>query len=105
MNEELIWGRLYSLNRKAKWLLARTDDHRARRALANRYMDMAFVAYPLFPAITEEALKKTWELGGTEYVPRFGTWKGELLRHLVGWKAARRLNAAFHRQTNRGSSR
>ena len=104
-SEVLLRGRLHSLKCKAKWLLARTDRPRAYRALANRYLDLAFVAYPSFPKLTDEALRKATEMGDTDYFPRFGTWKGELLRHLVGWKAAKRLNAAFHRQTTRGSSR
>ena len=104
-SEVLLRGRLHSLNCKAKWLLARTSDPRACLALANRYMDLAFGAYPSFPKLTDEALRKAQEMGDTDYRPRFGTWKGELLRHLVGWKAAKRLNAAFHRQTTRGSSR
>ena len=104
-SEVLFRGRLHSLNCKAKWLLARTSDPRAYRALANRYLDLAFEAYPSFPKLTDEALRKTQEMGGTDYIPRFGTWKGELLRHLVGWKAAKRLNAAFHRQKTRGRSR
>ena len=40
LNEELLLGRLRSLNRKAKWLLARTSDPRAYLALANRYLDL-----------------------------------------------------------------
>ena len=100
-SEVLLWGRLHSLNCKAKWLLARTSDPRAYRALANRYLDLAFGAYPSFPKLTDEALRKAREMGGTDYIPRFGTRKGELLRHLVGWKVAKRLNAAFHRQTTR----
>jgi hypothetical protein len=104
-SEVLLRGRLHSLNGKAKWLLARTNHPRAYRALANRYLDLAFVAFPSFPKLTDEALRKAKEMGDTDYVPRFGTWKGELLRNLVGWKAAKRLHAAFHRQTTRGSSR
>jgi len=98
-------GRLHSLNCKAQWLLARTTDPRAYRALANRYLDLAFGAYPSFPRLTDEALRRAREMGDTDYRPRFGTWKGELLRHLVGWKAAKRLNAAYHRETTRRSSR
>jgi hypothetical protein len=102
-NEALFWGRLHSLNCKAKWLLARTSDRRAYRALANRYVDLAFGAYPSFPKLTDEAVRKAQKMGNTDYRPRFGTWRGELLRHLVGWKAAKRLNAAFHRQPTRES--
>jgi glycosyltransferase involved in cell wall biosynthesis len=92
-SEALFWGRLHSLNCKAKWLLARTDHWRARRALANRYMDLAFVSYPYFPGITEQALQRATELGGTSYTPTFGTWRGEFLRFLIGWKATRRTQA------------
>ncbi|MGA3087513.1 MAG: glycosyltransferase family A protein [Terriglobales bacterium] len=95
-SEALLRGRFHSLNCKAKWLLARTRDPRAYRALANRYMDLAFGSYPFFPGLTDEALRKTLEMGETNYRPRFGTWKGELLRRLVGWKATKRLNTAFH---------
>jgi glycosyltransferase involved in cell wall biosynthesis len=104
-SEVLLQGRLHSLNCKAGHLLARTTDPRAYRALANRYLDLAFGAYPSFPKLTDEALRKAQEMGNTDYRPRFGTWKGELLRHVVGWRAAKRLNAAFHRRTTQGSSR
>ena len=104
-SEVLLRGRLHSLNCKAKWLLGRTSDPRAYRALTNRYLDLEFVAYPSFPKLSDEALGKAREMGNTDYHPRFGTWKGELLRLLVGWKSAKRLDAAFHRWTTRGSSR
>jgi glycosyltransferase involved in cell wall biosynthesis len=104
-DEVLLRGRLHSLNCKAQWLLARTHDLRAYRALANRYLDLAFQSYPSFPKLTDEALEKAREMGHTDYRPRFATWRGELLRHLIGWKAAKRLNTAFHqRTTQRGSS-
>jgi glycosyltransferase involved in cell wall biosynthesis len=92
LDEQLFWGRLHSIECEAKSLLARTSAPRAKRALANRYMDMAFGSYPYFPQITEEALKRVEELGGTHYAPSFGTWKGNLLRDLIGWKATKRLN-------------
>jgi glycosyltransferase involved in cell wall biosynthesis len=95
-SEELLWGRLHSLNCKAKWLLARTSDPRAYRALANRYLDLAFGAYPSFPKLTDEALRKAQEMGGTDYIPRFGTWKGNFLSRVLGWKVTKKLNAAFH---------
>jgi glycosyltransferase involved in cell wall biosynthesis len=104
-SEVHLAGRLHSLECKAKWLLARTNHPGAYRALANRYLDLAFVAYPSFPQLTEEALRKAEEMGGANCTPRFGTWKGELLRRLIGWKAAKRLNAAFHRRMHRDSQR
>jgi glycosyltransferase involved in cell wall biosynthesis len=100
-SEVLLQGRLYSLDCKAEHLLARTTDPRAYRALANRYLDLAYGAYPSYPKLTDEALRKAREMGDTDYRPRFGTWKGEFLRRLVGWKAAKRLNAAFHQRRTR----
>lgn len=100
-SESNLRGRLHSLNSKAGYLLARTQDPKAYRALANRYVDIAFNAYPEFPALTEQAQKKATEMGGTDYTPPFGTWTGELLRKVLGWKAAKRLNAAYHRTAQR----
>jgi len=96
-SESNVRGRLHSLNSKAAHLLARTQDPKAYLALANRYVDLAFGAYPDFPELTEDALKKAKEMGGTDYIPPFGTWKGDLLKKLFGWKAARRWNATYHR--------
>lgn len=92
LDKQLFRGRLHSLDCEAQSLLARTSAPRAKRALANRYMDMAFKSYPYFPEISEEALKRVEELGGTHYVPSFGTWKGNLLRDIIGWKTTKRLN-------------
>lgn len=96
-SERNLRGRLHSLNCKANSLLAQTQDPKAYRALANRYVDLAFGSYPSFPKLTEEALQKAKEMGGTDYIPPFGTWKGDLLRKILGWKAAKRLHASYHR--------
>jgi hypothetical protein len=100
-SESNLRGRLHSLNSKSTHLLARTQDAKAYRALANRYMDLAFGAYPDFPQVSNEALRKAREMGGTDYIPPFGTWKGDALKKLLGWKAARRLNATYHRTLHR----
>jgi len=96
-SESNLRGRLHSLDSKSRHLLARTNDPQAYRALANRYMDLAFVAYPEFAQVTNEALGKAREMGGTDYIPPFGTWKGNALKKLLGWKVTRRLNATYHR--------
>jgi hypothetical protein len=64
-------------------------------------MDLAFGAYPAFPKLTEEALQKAKEMGDTNYIPPFGTWKGDLLRKTLGWKAAKRIHATYHRIAGR----
>jgi glycosyltransferase involved in cell wall biosynthesis len=99
--ESSLAGALHSLTCKANHLLARTNDRRAYRALANRYVDLAVTTYPAFPKLAEEALQKANDLGGTDYMPPFATWKGELVCRLLGWKAARRLNVTYHRTLGR----
>ena len=100
-SETNLRGRLHSMNSKVACLLARTNAPEVYRALANRYVELAFSAYPDFPRLTDESLQRANEMGGTSYVPSFGTWKGNLLRRLVGWKAARTLNARYHRTVGR----
>ncbi|MFI5089788.1 MAG: glycosyltransferase family 2 protein [Terriglobales bacterium] len=103
-NATLLAGALYSLERKMQYLLARTNDPRARRALANRFVEHAVEAYPYFPEITRRALEKVQELGGTDFVPRFGSWKGELFRRVFGWKATKRAQAIYHRYKPRAET-
>jgi len=94
-------GALHSLERKMQHLLARSGDPRARRALANCFMGRAVSAYPDFPEVWRRALATAKELGGSNYVPPFGTRQGELFRRLFGWKAARRAQAVYHRYRRR----
>jgi len=100
-NRTLLAGSLYSLERKAEHLLARTTDQRAQRALANCFMYRAVEAYPYFPDLTRRALRQAEEFGGTDFVPAFGTWKAELINRLFGWRAARRLQAIYQRYKSR----
>lgn len=100
-SESHLRGRLHSLDSKARNLLARTQNPRVYRALANRYVDLAFSMYPQFPELTERALQKAKQMGGTDYFPRLGTWKGNLLMRVLGWRTAKRLNASYHRTLNR----
>lgn len=100
-SEELHWGALRSTEMKAKALLERTDSSRAMRALANLFVERAFVSYPYYPKITALALDRAEELGGASFFPPFGSWRGQLLRRLIGWKATKRANVLFHRYKNR----
>jgi len=96
-------GALHSLECKMRHLLAHTSDPRAKRALANCFMLRAVHAYPDFPQVWRRALAKAEELGGTDFVPPFGTRGGELFRRLFGWKAARRAQAVYHRYCHRAA--
>jgi hypothetical protein len=59
-------------------------------------MELAFLAYPNNPKVTDLALQKVEELGGTDYLPSLGGWKGQLLYRLFGWKGARKLSVRYH---------
>ncbi len=90
-------GSLYSLERKAEHLLARTSDPRAKRALANGFMYRAVEAYPDFPELSRRAFQQAKKLGSTDFVPPFGTRTGNLINRWFGWRAARRMQAIYHR--------
>jgi len=103
-NARSEWGALHSLECKMQHLLARTSDPRARRALANRFVQRAVEAYPYFPEITGRALEKAHGLGGTDYLPPYGTWKGDLFSRVFGWKATKRAQAIYHRYKPRAET-
>jgi glycosyltransferase involved in cell wall biosynthesis len=86
---------------KATRLESLTSDSKTKRALANSIMDLAFESYPSSPDITRLALQRVQELGGTDFIPRFGTWTGELLKRTIGWKATKRANILYHRYGSR----
>jgi glycosyltransferase involved in cell wall biosynthesis len=86
---------------KATRLESLTSDSQAKRALANSIMDLAFESYPSSPDITRLALQRVRELGGTDFIPLFGTWRGELLKRTIGWKATKRTNILYHRYCSR----
>jgi len=96
-NHEMQWGAFRTTQLKAQHILAKTSDPRAKQVLARAYMSRAFEAYPEFPEITIKCLEKVRELGGTKFVPPFGTRRGELMSSIFGWKAARKLSFFFHR--------
>lgn len=96
-SEQLQWGALRSIDLKAQHIFARTDAPEAKRALTRCYKERAVVAYPDYPAITEAALRRVEELGGSDYLPYFGSWRGELINRFFGWKAARKAIVLYHR--------
>lgn len=95
-SERHHWSALRSHDLKSQYLLTHTTDPKARQALARGYMERAVQAYPAYPAVTRAAEARIRQLGGTAYRPTLGGWKGELLGHLLGWKAARRASVSFH---------
>ncbi|MGB8065424.1 MAG: glycosyltransferase family A protein [Candidatus Sulfotelmatobacter sp.] len=73
------------------------SDERAKLALANCWMHLAFQNYPDFPDITRVAVQRVRELGFKRYIPPFGTVRGQFLRRVIGWKATKRMSMLSHR--------
>jgi hypothetical protein len=74
-----------------------TSDTRAKRAMANCWMHHAIRSYPDFPDVTDLAVERVRQLGMGNHIPRFGNWRGQLLRRVIGWKAAKQLSILYHR--------
>ncbi len=96
-SEKLQWGALHSTDLKAQHILAKTDTPRAKKALTRCYKERAVLAYPNYPKVTEAALARIQELGGTDYLPCLGGWRIELLNKFFGWKFARQASVYYHR--------
>jgi hypothetical protein len=68
-----------------------------KSSVSRMLMDVACRGYPDFAEITRLALERLQKPGGTDYIPRFSTWRGELLKNVIGWKATKRANVRYHR--------
>jgi hypothetical protein len=75
----------------------RTSDTRAKRAMASCWMHHAIRSYPDSPQVSDLAVARVRELGIRNHIPPFGNWRGQLLRRVIGWKAAKRLSILYHR--------
>jgi glycosyltransferase involved in cell wall biosynthesis len=94
---ETVRVRLWILEQVIRLAPPNTSGPQPNRTLANCYMELAFQSYPDFPDVTRLALGRVRELGGADEFPRFGTWKGQLLKRIIGWKATKWANAIYHR--------
>jgi len=100
--EEMFRVRWWILDRVSQ-LQTRITNEGMKLALAKSWMDLAFDGYPNFPDITSLALKRLRDLGGTDYTPPFATWKGEVLKRIIGWKATKRAHILYHRYLTRSA--
>ena len=89
-------GALLALDCKARELLARRDDARARRALARQYMMRAFLAHPRHPAITREAVDRANGMGvAFQWSPGFGPI-GHRVSEVIGRRTTRTTSVFYH---------
>lgn len=89
-------GALHSLDSRAELILAQRGTGHAKLALARCYRQRAFLAYPFARDVSRRALERARELGDHRSPAEFGTWKGRFLAALLGWRAVRTLNVAYH---------
>jgi glycosyltransferase involved in cell wall biosynthesis len=80
---------------KAKQMLAREDSPRVRATLAKCYMNIAVLTYPTHSQVTDLALQKVADMGGTDYVPDLGPKIG-IISKFFGWKTARLMSVPYH---------
>lgn len=100
-SENYLLGGVRSMDLIADLLLSKTQDPRAKKALARRYKEWAFTCYPHAPKVTQACLKKAEELGFGEFRPAFPTKVGRLLCTFLGWKLTKRLNYSYHQMKGR----
>jgi glycosyltransferase involved in cell wall biosynthesis len=77
-------------------LLAKRQDAEARLACANMCQHMIYDIYPQHADLAECLRQRVEECGGADIDPSGGWYFGKL-RHVIGWKLARRLQRAASR--------
>jgi len=71
-------------------MLAAEDSPRVRRALSMRWQRFAHMSYPYAPALSNDAAARARKLDG-EVLPIEGGPTFHVIRRVVGWKLARRM--------------
>jgi len=84
-------GKFKSFLLKKDNLLKVSNAPITKKALAHSAMGLAVDAYLVDKKLTDQIIKVIEELGGTDYIPKLGGSKIELLRKMFGWKTALRL--------------
>jgi len=77
-------------------LLAKRQDPAARLACANMCQHMIYDIYPQHADLAERLRRRVEECGGADITPSGGWYFGKL-KHVIGWKLARRLQRALGR--------
>jgi glycosyltransferase involved in cell wall biosynthesis len=84
---------LTALERRAERTLPLARHDGARRVFAHHFMERAYLCYPDYPDLADEALRRHESLGGgCEFDYHFG--RLEWVRRVLGWRVACRIRAA-----------
>jgi glycosyltransferase involved in cell wall biosynthesis len=84
--------RLRALELKTKYLLEKTHDIKAKKAMARLFMDLAIASYPQHASLSKQAINRANLLGGTTYMPVVGGRVLEIIKKIFGWRAARTVS-------------
>ncbi|WP_430934762.1 glycosyltransferase family 2 protein [Saccharicrinis sp. 156] len=82
---------------KEQYLFTQTQSDKAKYAIATQYKHVAIEAWPNFKDISNVALKKCNELGGSNYSPILGGKVIETIKKLCGWKSAKSFSYYIHK--------
>ena len=85
-------------------LLAAEDSPRTRRACANVLQMFEYNYYPTHADLRSKARARVAELGGSD-LPPDGPPGFQMLRHLIGWRYARRVQRLAERLGLNGAAR
>lgn len=86
-----LLSQLQSLHSKSKQLETEKNTIAYKNAMALQYKIIAINAYPEFKDLSEQALTISNTLGGSSYEPVLGGKIIELVKCILGWKAAKTL--------------
>ncbi len=89
-SREHVESAFLSLMEGTQHLLDREDSPRTRRAAANMLQDFIYGYYPHHPDLRAKVRARIEELGGSDLEPE-GPPGFEMLRPVLGWKLARRI--------------
>jgi glycosyltransferase involved in cell wall biosynthesis len=89
-DREAVESEIDSISLALQHLLDEEDSPRTRLAAANRLQEFVYDWYPLHPDLREEAEERIEALGGSDISPD-GPPGFQVLRRVVGWKVARRI--------------
>ena len=82
-------------------LFSKTDLYEAKVAIYKLFMNLAVGSYILYPAISKLALAQVPKINVPNYVPSVGGRFSTYLANIFGWKIVKRMQYAYHRQSNK----
>jgi glycosyltransferase involved in cell wall biosynthesis len=95
-DREALESAFAAIDLSCRRLLARVTSAAAAKACATHYQRVAYDIYPDAPDLAARAQRRARELGGSELRPGGGQ-VFQLLAHALGWKVAKRCQAAWRR--------